>query len=70
MAGAYHATELFWISDKSENKLETWRFLNQSLIDSESVRSRLQTTVSRSAHLADAVLSTAKTVLHASRNIY
>jgi ubiquinone biosynthesis protein COQ9 len=70
IAGAFHATELFWLTDKSADQSETWRFLERGLRDADRLRSGAGDISSRAATVADAAMSTLATFVRASRQSY
>jgi ubiquinone biosynthesis protein COQ9 len=70
IAGAYHSTELYWLSDSSEGSRETWRFLQRGLRDAENLRAGAANATHNIANVADAVSSTLSTLVRASRKSY
>jgi hypothetical protein len=70
VAGAFHATELFWITDKTANQGETWRFLTRGLRDAENLRLGASGARFQAATVADAAMATLATLVRASRSAY
>jgi ubiquinone biosynthesis protein COQ9 len=70
LAGAYHATELYWLNDTSEDSRETWRFLERGLDDVHQFRQNAADATNKVACATDAVTSTIATLFKASRSAY
>jgi ubiquinone biosynthesis protein COQ9 len=70
LAGAYHATELYWLNDKSEDSRETWRFLNRGLHEMHQLRQNVADATDKCTSVTDAVTSTVATLIKASRRAY
>lgn len=63
----YSATELYWITDSSEGRTETWEFLERGLSRTESVRGTVQDTANNVTNMSDATFSTMSTLLRSMR---
>jgi COQ9 len=70
LAGAFHATEIFWLTDKSPGQTETWRFLARGLRDAHNLRDGASAAAGKVGGLADAAMSTLATLLRSSRKSY
>jgi hypothetical protein len=70
MAGAFHATEIYWLTDKSPGQAATWRFLARGLHDAHELRGGASAAAGKVAGAADAVVATLSTLLRSSRKMY
>lgn len=66
----YHAAELFWLTDDSNDRFETWRFLEKSLRDAHNVRSGAGASFERFMNASDAGIATVSTLLRSARRSY
>lgn len=67
---AYQAAELYWLTDKSPKRAETWRFIEGRLRDCHELRSRIGTTYENVMTLSDAAAASMRTVVRSARRSY
>lgn len=66
----YHATELHWVTDKSPGRVETWRFLERRLRESQNLRNFITDTYTGVMNFTDATAGSIATILRAARKSY
>lgn len=66
----YHATQLYWITDKSREKDDTWAFLDRHLRDSHTARKQASDAYKGLMNLSDATASTLSTLIRSTRRSY
>lgn len=67
---AYHATELYWLTDQSDGREDTWIFLNRRLRDSHQMRTGVSSLYSNFMTLSDATLGSLSTLIKSTRRSY
>ena len=66
----YHSTELFWLTDKSEGRADTWRFLENNIRRSGELRSGFGSAFAKVMGVSDAVTGTISTIVQTTRRTY
>ena len=66
----YHMTELYWLTDRSPDRVETWRFLERRLRNSQDTRNLITDTYSAMMNLSDAATGSISTILRSARKSY
>lgn len=66
----YHATELYWLTDTSPGKADTWRFLERKLQGSHAFRSGISSSLENMMTLADVASGSASSIFKSMRRSY
>lgn len=64
----YGTTELYWLTDKSAGRSETWRFLEKRMRDSHDLRSGLSSAYGNIMTFSDAARGTLGSIIRSSRS--
>lgn len=67
---AYHAAELYWLTDQSDGREDTWRFLHRRLRDSDQLRTGVSSVYSSFMTLSDATFASMSTLIKSTRRSY